>query len=158
MVASYVNNNLSEITLFLQPLPFFLPYLPYGKHGLCFCHSRHILVSKKTNKQKNIKTVDLNAAVISLYSPAPVFSGNLLVKLQPTLFQLKVSAPVQVSKDNITEKETINALICMPSTALRQLLVQCSFFHAGEDKCRPLVGILGMSPEHNNLGPPLVVK
>lgn len=39
-----------------------------------------------------------------------------------TLLHLKVSAPVQVSKDNSTEKETINVLICMLRAALRQLL------------------------------------
>lgn len=47
-----------------------------------------------------------------------------------TLFHLKVSAPVQVSKDNSTEKETINVLICMLRAALRQLLGNlCIYFN-----------------------------
>lgn len=69
---------------------------------------------------------------------------------EPTLFQLKVSAPVQVSKDNRTAKETINALICMRRTALRQLLWHrlfayiCSrqaFISLCEAKCRPRVAV-----------------
>lgn len=46
-----------------------------------------------------------------------------------TFLYLKVSAPVQVSKDKSTEKETINVLICMLRTALRQLLGNlCIYF------------------------------
>lgn len=94
---------------------------------------------------------------------------------EPTLFQLKVSAPVQVSKDNRTAKETINALICMRRTALRQLLWHrlfayiCSrqaFMSLCEAKCRPRVAVFwarymnatSLQTNIEVLGLPLVVR
>lgn len=64
------------------------------------------------------------------------------------MFELKVSAPLRASGDNSTAREAINALICMRSTALRQLLWRrllaciCSRQTSASlraAKCRPLV-------------------